>query len=241
MTPMSRTGPPSRGSATISVIVKFGMALAVLALLFVTIRIFDLQAKLQLALDWVEGLGAIGPIVYIMIYVLACTLFISGAALTIGAGAAFGLLPGTIYVSIGSTLGATAAFLVGRYLARDRVAKRIEGNARFTAIDQAVADEGWKIVGLTRLSPVFPFVLLNYVFSLTKVRLRHYVIASWAGMLPGTVLYVYIGYLGREAAAGAGSTSLAQWILADRRTGGHRGRYRADHASGETGVEREAR
>jgi uncharacterized membrane protein YdjX (TVP38/TMEM64 family) len=103
-------------------------------------------------------------------------------------------------VSIAATLGATAAFLVGRYLARDAVARRIEASPRFRALDEAVAGEGWKIVGLARLSPVFPFNVLNYAFGVTRVPLRDFVLASWVGMLPGTVMYVYIGSVAGELA-----------------------------------------
>ncbi|MDY7014823.1 MAG: TVP38/TMEM64 family protein, partial [Cyanobacteriota bacterium] len=94
----------------------------------------------------------------------------------------------------GATAGATAAFLVGRYLARDWVAKKIEGNKKFRAIDEAVGREGLKIVLLTRLSPVFPFNLLNYAYGITGVSLKDYVIGS-VGMIPGTIMYVYIGSL----------------------------------------------
>ena len=174
---------------------------------------FNIQDKLTSALEWIEGLGPIGPIVFIATYILACVFFISGAALTLGGGGIFGLVMGTVYVSIASTLGATAAFLVGRYLARDWVSRKIEGNTTFKAIDEAVAKEGWKIVGLTRLSPVFPFVLLNYAFGLTQVPLKQYVLASWIGMLPGTVMFVYIGYLASEAATSGSSTGVMQWVL----------------------------
>jgi len=118
-----------------------------------------------------------------------------GAILTLGAGAVFGVVKGSLLVSLSSTVGATAAFTVGRYIARGRVERRIEANATFQAMDKAVGKEGWKIVGLTRLSPIFPFNLLNYAFSLTRVSLKDYVLASWIGMIPGTVLYVYIGSL----------------------------------------------
>ena len=124
----------------------------------------------------------------------------------------FGVAWGSIYVSIGSTLGATCAFLVGRYLARNAIARRIEGNERFAAIDKAVANEGWKIVGLTRLSPVFPFTLLNYAFGLTQVKLRDYVLASWIGMMPGTVMYVYLGSLAK-AASGERTRTTGEWVL----------------------------
>lgn len=149
------------------------------------------------AVEWIEQLGPAGPILFIVLYIAACVFFIPGSALTLGAGAVFGVVKGSIVVSIASTLGATAAFLVGRYLARDWVARKIEGNERFKAIDHAVAEQGWKIVGLTRLSPIFPFTLLNYAYGLTKVSLRDYVLASWIGMFPGTVMYVYFGSLAR--------------------------------------------
>lgn len=113
-------------------------------------------------------------------------------------------------------LGATAAFVVGRYLAREWVAAKVQGAPRFAAIDQAVAREGWKIVILTRLSPIFPFNLLNYAFGLTRVSLRDYVFASWIGMIPGTLMYVYMGSLaGDLATQGAGSRmrSGAEWAL----------------------------
>lgn len=148
-------------------------------------------------LDWIDALGVIGPLVLILAYIVACVFFIPGSALTLGAGALFGVIRGSILVSIASTLGATVAFIVGRYLARDWVARKIEGSPKFSAIDVAVGREGWKIVGLTRLSPIFPFNLLNYAYGLTNVRLRDYVLASWIGMMPGTVMYVYIGSLAR--------------------------------------------
>jgi len=94
--------------------------------------------------------------------VAATVLFLPGSILTLGAGVVFGVVKGALIVSVSATLGATATFLVGRYVARDAIARKIDGNPRFKAIDQAVAREGWKIVGLTRLSPVFPFNLLNY-------------------------------------------------------------------------------
>lgn len=165
------------------------------------------------ALVWVEGLGWIGAAVFIVLYIAATVLFIPGSALTLGAGALFGVVQGSILVSVGSTLGATAAFLVGRYLARGWVAKKIDKNEKFAAIDEAVGREGWKIVGLTRLSPVFPFTLLNYAYGLTKVSLRDYFFASWIGMMPGTVMYVYLGSLARLGAEVQQGGGMAQTIL----------------------------
>ncbi len=167
-------------------------------------------------LAWVDGLGVWGPVALVVLYILATVLFVPGVLLTFGAGILFGLVKGGIAVSIGSTLGATAAFLVGRYFARDAVAQSIEGNAKFEAIDRAVANEGWKIVGLTRLSPIFPFNLLNYAYGVTNVSLRDYFFASWIGMMPGTVLYVYIGTaIGSLADLGEGGRerTTTEWVF----------------------------
>ena len=188
------------------------LALAGAAILVVAARFLHAQELLRQALAWVAQLGPWGPVIFIALYVVAAVLFIPGSVLTLGAGAVFGVVWGSVYVSIASTLGATCAFLVGRYLARNAVARRIEGNARFAAIDKAVAKEGWKIVGLTRLSPVFPFTLLNYAFGLTKVSLRDYVLASWIGMMPGTVMYVYLGSLAK-AASGERTRTPGEWAL----------------------------
>ena len=186
----------------------FGVAVALIA----AARYFHVQDLLKQALDWVGQLGPWGPVIFIALYIVATVLFVPGSVLTLGAGAVFGVVWGSIYVSIASTLGATCAFLVGRYLARDAIARKIEGNERFAAIDKAVANEGWKIVGLTRLSPVFPFTLLNYAFGLTQVRLGHYMLASWIGMMPGTVMYVYLGSLAK-AASGERTRTTGEWVL----------------------------
>lgn len=164
----------------------------------------------------IQHLGPWGPLAFIAVYILACVSLAPGAILTLGAGALFGVLRGTIFVSIGSVLGATLTFLIGRYLARDWVTRKIAGNTKFQAVSKAVAAEGWKIVALTRLSPLFPFNLLNYAFGITEVRLRDYVLASWIAMLPGTVMYVYIGSLAGNLAglgAQARSRTTAEWAL----------------------------
>ncbi|MBI4370983.1 MAG: TVP38/TMEM64 family protein [Elusimicrobia bacterium] len=184
--------------------------------LFVLLQQYDVRALLEGFLIRVHGLGPWAPAAFMAAYVAACVLFIPGALLTLGAGALFGLVMGTVYVSIASVAGATASFLIGRYLAGEWVARKLETNPRFAAVSAAVAREGWKIVGLTRLSPVFPFNLLNYAFGITEVRLRDYVLASWIGMLPGTVMYVYIGSLaGSLAGLGSGGRARTpmEWAL----------------------------
>lgn len=190
---------------------KLVLTLSIVAALIAAITLLPTGEWLRAATGWVESLGFWAPVAFIAIYAIAVVFFVPGSVLTAASGTIFGVVWGSVYVSIASVLGATLAFLIGRFIARSWVEKRIEGNNTFSAIDSAVADEGWKIVGLTRLSPVFPFTLLNYAYGVTRVKFSHYLIASWIGMLPGTVLYVYIGSLGK-AASEAGSKTTGEWI-----------------------------
>lgn len=196
--------------------VKITAGLVALFAILVAARWLGVGDILHRLLEWISSLGAVAPVVFIAAYIVACVLFIPGSIMTIGAGVLFGVVWGAVYVSIGATIGATAAFLIGRYFAREWVAAKLAGNPTFNAIDAAVGHEGWKIVGLTRLSPVFPFNLLNYAYGLTRVSLRDYVIASWIGMLPGAVMYTYIGSLvGDLTRLGAASTArpAGYWAL----------------------------
>ncbi|MBI2438114.1 MAG: TVP38/TMEM64 family protein [Lentisphaerae bacterium] len=198
--------------------VKPVAAVIIIGLLIALGKAVDAPARLRDALEWVQQLGWIGVGLFVALYVLACVLFLPGSILTLGAGVVFGVAKGSIIVSVASTLGATVAFLAGRYLARSWISGKIAGNAKFTAIDDAIGREGWRIVGLTRLAPIFPFNLLNYAFGVTRVPLGQYVLASWIGMMPGTIMYVYLGSLaGSLATLGGGSgghaRTPAQWAL----------------------------
>ncbi len=183
----------------------------VLALIVAT-QVLPVGEWLKTFNQWVEGLGAVGLLIFIVTYIVATILFLPGAILTLGAGFAFGVGWGFVVVSIGSTLGAACAFLIGRYFARDKIQQKAKDYPKFAAIDRAVGKEGWKIVGLLRLSPLFPFNVQNYLYGLTAIKFWPYVLASWIGMMPGTFLYVYLGAAGRagiEAAAGeAGRTPM---------------------------------
>lgn len=165
------------------------LALAVVA----AVVVFPADEYLARFLEWVRSTGVWGPVLLAAAYVIACVLFMPGSILTLGAGFLFGVIWGTVTVSIGSVLGATVAFLIGRTLLRGWIGKKIAAYRGFDAIDRAIGKQGFKIVLLVRLSPIFPFNLLNYAFGITKVRLQHYVLASWLGMLPGTLMYVYLG------------------------------------------------
>jgi uncharacterized membrane protein YdjX (TVP38/TMEM64 family) len=160
---------------------------------------------------WVVDLGPKGMVAFLAVYVVAAVLFLPASLLTIAAGYLFGLFYGTILVSIGSTSGAAAAFLISRYFARDWVAAKAAGDPRFKAIDKAIGGQGWKIVGLLRLSPAVPYNLSNYLYGLTSVRFVPYVLASWLGMLPGTLMYVYLGKAGRAGVDAAAGTVERTW------------------------------
>lgn len=174
-----------------------------------------IQDILRNAIEWIDSLGGWGAGVFMLLYIVATVAFLPGSILTLGAGFVFGVIWGSVYVSIASTLGSICAFLIGRYLARGWVSEKIAGQEKFKAIDNAVGKEGWKIVGLLRLSPIFPFNLLNYSLGLTKVSLKDYFLASWIGMMPGTVMYVYIGSIaGSLATLGTErSRTTGEWIL----------------------------
>jgi uncharacterized membrane protein YdjX (TVP38/TMEM64 family) len=137
--------------------------------------------------------------------------------LTLGAGFLFGLAWGFLLASAASTIGATCAFIISRYFARDWVTHAVADDGRFRTIDAAVGQQGWKLVVLTRLSPILPFTLVNYAFGLTGVPLRHYVLASWLGMIPSTLLYVYFGSvagsLGRLGGSSRWPRERLEWVL----------------------------
>jgi uncharacterized membrane protein YdjX (TVP38/TMEM64 family) len=213
---MNQKTIPQYSLGNMNTIVKYIATIVVITLVVIAARSFDLQMIFSDALTWISGLGPLGPLIFVALYIMACILLLPGSILTLGAGVVFGVVNGSIAVSIGATLGAACAFLIGRYLARGWVAKSIAGNDKFKAVDEAVAREGWKIVLLTRLSPVFPFNLLNYAFGLTQVRVKHYFFASWLGMIPGTIMYVYIGSLAGDLAslaAGGRTKTPGEWIL----------------------------
>ncbi|MCU0559129.1 MAG: TVP38/TMEM64 family protein [Desulfobacterales bacterium] len=197
-------------------VIKALLAAAVIGGIAAAAHFFNLQQLLRVALAWISGLGVLGVLFFIALYVLACVFMLPGSVLTLGAGAVFGVACGAVTVLIGATLGATCAFLTGRYLARDWVARRIARNEKFKALDESVGREGWKIVLLTRLSPIFPFNLLNYAYGVTQIRLKHYILASGAGMIPGTLMYVYVGSLAGDLAnlgAGGQTRTAAEWVL----------------------------
>jgi uncharacterized membrane protein YdjX (TVP38/TMEM64 family)/rhodanese-related sulfurtransferase len=158
---------------------------------------------------WINDAGVLAPIVFMLIYALATVLFLPGSVITLAGGAMFGPVLGTFYNLTGATLGAVLAFLISRYLASDWIAAKAGGRAK--QLVNGVESEGWRFVAFVRLVPLFPFNLLNYALGLTRIRLLHYLVATYIFMLPGAIAYTWLGYAGREAIGGG--EGLIQKIL----------------------------
>jgi uncharacterized membrane protein YdjX (TVP38/TMEM64 family) len=170
--------------------VKFVAFMLFLVLVFFFARALRLEDRIAQLRGWISSLGAVGPFVFTLIYILAVVFAVPGALITILAGAMFGLVSGTIIVSIGSTAGAGICFLIARYMARDAVTGWVSADKNFKKLDDLIKEQGDIIVAVTRLVPLFPFNLLNYAFGLTKVKFGTYLFWSWLCMLPGTIVYV---------------------------------------------------
>lgn len=186
--------------------VRSGSIIVIVASLMVIAWSLPTARAVQWLQSRVDELGSAGPVAFGAAYVIAALLFIPGSALTIAAGAIFGLAWGVLTVWFASTLAAAAAFLIGRHVARGSVERLARRYPRFSAIDQAFGEGGWKMVALLRLSPVVPYSAINYLFGLTAVRFWPYLLASWLAMLPGTFLYVYLGHAGVRGVAAASGT-----------------------------------
>ncbi|HET6898429.1 MAG TPA: TVP38/TMEM64 family protein [Vicinamibacteria bacterium] len=207
MTAKKKTPPSSRW--------RWIALAAIVIALFVAARLLPVGDWLRGFQSWVADKGVWGGVIYGIVYTVAVLLFVPGSVLTIGAGLVFGLLWGTVIVSIASTAAAALAFLIARYLARDRVEAMAKANPKFRAIDHAIREKGWRVVALLRLSPLVPFSISNYLYGLTPVSFGPYVLASWIAMLPATVLYVWIGAAGKAAADASGGQgkSPQEWAL----------------------------
>lgn len=184
---------------------------------FFAIKNIGIRELLRNALTVVDAAGPFGPMIFLGIFTVACIFLLPTFYLTIGAGTLFGLWKGSIVASLSVAAGAAAAFLSGRYFFRDCLVRLFGGNALFLALDEAAAREGWKIVFLTRLSPAFPFNILNYAFGLSSISFLSYFLASWAGSIPWTIMYVSMGSLAADLAglhSGGPPRSGSEWILA---------------------------
>lgn len=148
----------------------------------------------------IHNLGLWGPIALVLLFALGTVLFVPGTLFGLAGGALFGPLWGTILNLAGATLGATAAFLVARYMASDLVRRKT--GTRLARLIKGVEAEGWRFVAFARLVPLIPFNLLNYSLGLTRIPVVAYILASLICMMPGALAYAWLGYAGREAFAG---------------------------------------
>lgn len=191
-------------------------AKAVVALLLVAAAVyFNKSGLFQKTLDWIRDMGTAAPWMFLGVYVLTCIFFVPSFVFTFASGILFGLWKGVALSVVGAGIGSTAAFLIGRYLARDWVEKSFAANREFQALSGAVRAKGWKIVLLARLSPIFPFLVGNYAFGLTPIRAGQYLLATMVGTLPSTSVYAYAGTVtGSLAALGTGrQRTPAEWVL----------------------------
>jgi len=184
-----------------SAIARLVALIVIVIALFVAMQFLPVQQWLTTFNAWVAHAGVAGIFVFIGVYAVATVLLAPGSILTIGAGFAFGLWKGFLAVSAGAALGASLAFLVARFIARDKIETIAQRNEKFRKLDSAIGQQGARLIFLLRLSPVIPFNLSNYFYGLTAVKFWPYVLASWIGMMPGTFLYVYIGITGKATVA----------------------------------------
>lgn len=198
---------PSGAAGRRALIVRIVLLAAVIAALVIRFRLLPVAEWLMRFQTYVRGLGALGYLVYALAYAACCVFFVPASVLTLGAGAIFGIVKGSIVVIAGATLGATLAFLLARTVMRHRIEAMTSGNAKFSALDKAITAEGAKIVFLIRLAPVFPFTYINYAFGLTGIAVLPYVVATFLGIVPATVAFVYLGHAAADAATAGTSTA----------------------------------
>ncbi len=173
----------------------------VLAGLSITLSLLPVTDWLQLSLVWAQTHTAYAWLIFIMLYMLAAVCMFPAVLLTLSAGIMFGVLAGTVLVSVASLLGAVLVFAVGRTVARAQVRRLVSRTDKFIALERAIRSKGFWMVLLIRLSPLFPYVVQNYLFSVSSISWRDYTVATWLGMLPGIVLYTSIGAAATNLAA----------------------------------------
>ena len=189
---------------------KWIIVVLVIGILSVLSAVLPVKEWIRDFISWVQSLGPIGVVVFIVAYALATVLFLPGWIFTVSAGLIYGVFAGTAIALTGAVIGASLAFLVARYLLRQNIEETTKKNPRFAAIDQAIGKNGWKIVGLLRLSPLIPFNLSNYFYGITSISFGAYVLVSAIGMIPGTLLYAYLGAIGQAGVSG-GASAHSKW------------------------------
>lgn len=177
---------------------------------------FDAQTHVLRLFDWLDGLGAWAPLFFILIDMLVVVFVLPGVIFTLGAGFLFGVLKGSLYIVIGTTLGATTAFLTAKHFFGERVSWFLLNHPKLKIVNEEFKHEGWKFILLTRLVPFFPFKISNYFFGVAQFSLRDFFFGSLFGIVPNTVFNVYIGSLSADLATlglRSSSRSKAEWII----------------------------
>jgi len=200
----------SRGSQ-----IKLAVFLVLVATIVVLVVVFHIQDRFLDLLQWLRNNRTEGAFAFVGIYAVCTVFLVPGALLTLGAGFVFGILVGLLVVVVGAGIGLNLAFLLGRYVFRDAVARKVSEYPKFAAVDAAVEKEGWKIVFLLRLAPIVPFTAFNYAMSVTKVQFLHYAIPSCIGIIPGTAMFCYFGSLASDLStiSSEGPDRTTQWII----------------------------
>lgn len=180
--------------------VKLGLLAAIIAV-FILLMIINSQYDIDLtkAQNFIKSLGVFAPIAFLLVFTLAPVVFIPIIPLSITGGILFGPLMGTIYTVIGSTLGASAAFMVSRYIAKDWIDQKSHTTVKM--VQTRIKDHGWKFIALSRINPLFPFNLQNYAFGITEIPFKTFFITTLLSMIPGAIAYVYLGYTGLQILA----------------------------------------
>ncbi len=192
---------------------KIVIGVLAIAALFLLYRFLPIQEWLSAAIEGYRGLGAWGAVLFILTYVGLSLLLMPGSALTIAAGVLYGFVQGYLVVAAASLIAVALAFLLAKSLLRSKVESWAKGYPRFQAVNEAISRQGAIVTFLVRLSPAFPFSISNYLFGLTRVHFGWYMLANWLGMAPGTLLYIYIGMVGRELTEGAGGVDTLRMVL----------------------------
>jgi uncharacterized membrane protein YdjX (TVP38/TMEM64 family) len=188
---------------------KLILFIVLLSLLIVLFRLTGWGDKVTTLRSWIAGFGSLGPLIFVIIYIIAVIAAVPGSVITVLGAALFGSFFGIILVSIASTIGAGCAFLIARYLARDFILQKIGQNEKFRKLDRLTHEYGAIMVAIARLVPLFPFNIVNYGFGLTAVPFRTYIFWSWLCMLPGTILYV----VGTDAVVSGLAAGKIPWLL----------------------------
>ena len=193
----------------------------IISILFVALGVtllmyFDVHEDVLQLLDWLDSLGIWGPLLFIIIMMLVVMLVLPGIMFTAGAGFVFGLVEGTVYVVVGTTLGAGLAFLIARYLFGDRASQFVLRRARLRLVSEELTPHGWKIVLLTRLVPFFPYKLSNYFFGLTQFSLRGFMGGTFVGVIPLSLHNVWLGSIAAGITVPGGHIAARtpfEWVL----------------------------